>query len=168
MQRAIQRVLSGAPESEDDELTTMLRQELDRSRVDGSLIDREATLAIRRITRTRGQWIEYRLACRLRTTPAIATELRDSWGGSVSQETTPTGAPRSTTLWQITGKPLAWMLETMLPYLERQRDMAALILEMRQIMDARPAGGQRPEDIAAQLEEIYQRSLALRAGGEDA
>lgn len=162
MERAIQRIQSGAPEDGDDELTAMLRNEIDRSRVDGHLIDQDATLTIRRITRTRGNWVEYRMSCRLRTAPDAAEELRGAWGGSITQETTPQGAPRSTVLWQISGKPLAWMLETTLPYLERQHDMAQLMLELRTIMDARPAGGQRPEDVAAQLEAIYQRSLALR------
>lgn len=162
MERAIQRIQTGAPEADDDELTAVLRDELDRARVDGHLIDEEATLAIRRITRTRGNWVEYSMTCRLRTTPEAAEDLRAAWGGSISRETLPSGEPRATVLWQITGKPLAWLLEATLPYLERQHDMAQLMLELRAIMDARPAGGQRPEDVAAQLEAIYQRSLALR------
>ena len=100
---------------------------------DIALIDNHAVMTARVVER--GTKREYRALLRLRTDEATATRLRDRWGGSISQERQPNGAPRSTVLYELAGAALGTMLREALPGMERQRAVAEAIIHLRDLAE---------------------------------
>lgn len=140
------------------------------------VIDRDATLTIRRVPHRDKLAPEYRGLLRIRLDLATALALRERFGGSISTEMIRGDHPRESVLYELTGSKLAEALTKLLPRMERQRALAETLIELRQLQQ-RPAKERttkllRDDGIAGimaapwyldQCEALYERARTLNA-----
>lgn len=123
-----------------------------------AIIDRYAHMTILRINRA-GKGPEFRPRILISTRPQIVRDLHGTWGGSIRAGTLPSGNPRASPQWEISGLSLTEMLRAIVPHLHRQRSIAQAMLDTREIIESLPhvgVGKPRPQEALAQMQRLYE------------